>query len=196
MKRFLHLDAFSYAIMSSESEMYTATISHPAPRNALDGPQRGLDGLYHFVRRTLAPLGIVITNFHPPTYPETRDGSVSLVNIKFDFVVEKSTHDRHRTDFRLANDSLSFRQRLSYAEQMIVRMNDFAVAEAEYYGKDKETRGPFKQAVSVRALEVVHTPGISTGEEGEVTRREGFWKMKLVRPRVVRQVSAPAPAFR
>ena len=172
---------------------FTATISHPVPRKVADGG--GIDGLYYFVRRTLAPLGLVIPKFYAPTYPETRDGSVSLVHIKFDFVVEESTHHQHRSDFRLANDELALR--LSYSEKMLARMNQFADAEAAYYAMDKETRGAFKEAVSVRALEVVHTPGASSTEEGEVRKKEGFWKLKLVRPRVapVKPIVS-APAFR
>lgn len=165
---------------------FTATISHPLPRKVADG----IDGLYHFVRRTLAPLGLVITKFYAPTYPETRDGSVSLVHLKFDFVFEDSSHQQHRADFRLANDELAFRKRLSYAEQMLARMNQFADAEAAYYAMDKETRGSFKEAVSVRALEVVHTQGASAGASAEVCKKEGFWKLKLVR------VAVRAPAFR
>ena len=182
---------------------FTATISHPLPRKHADG----IDGLYHFVRRTLAPLGIVITKFYAPTYPETRDGGVNLVHLKFDFMLEDASQVQHCADFRLANDSLSFRKRITYAEQMMARMNEFADAEAAYYAKDKETRGAFKEAVSVRALEVVHTPGASSGassgasataaEEGEVRRKEGYWKMKLIRPRaaavVVRNTT---PLFR
>ena len=77
-------------------------------------------------------------------------------------------------------------------------MNEFADAEAAYHAQNKETRGAFKTEVTIRPLEVVHTPEGAGKEAGEVVP-ERFWKVKLVRPRaitVARRVGSPPVAFR
>jgi hypothetical protein len=174
---------------------FTATISHPMPRSGA----AGLDGFYHFLRTKMAQLGIVITLIHDnPSIQSVGTAGLQLVHVKFDFVLETLDHVDHQRQFRLKNDALEFRTRSTYGARCLARMNEFADAEAAYHALDKETRGPFKTEVSIRPLEVVHTPEGAGKESGEVVP-ERFWKVKLVRPRAittVRQAATPPVNFR
>lgn len=160
---------------------FTATISHPMPRSG----SAGLDGLYHFLRTKMAQLGIVITKIHDnPAIQTVGTAGLQLVHIKFDFVLETIDHTDHQRQFRLKNDALEFRTRSTYGARCLARMNEFADAEAAYHALDKETRGPFNTVVTIRPLEVVHTPEGAGKEQGEMVP-ERFWKVKLVRPRAI-----------
>ena len=176
-------------------DTFTATISHPMPRSG----SAGLDGLYHFVRTKMAQLGLVITRFHDnPSIQTIGTAGLQLVHIKFDFLIETLDHVDHQRQFRLSNDTLEFRTRSTYGARCLSRMNEFADAEAAYHAQNKETRGAFKTEVTIRPLEVVHTPEGAGKEAGEVVP-ERFWKVKLVRPRaitVARRVGSPPVAFR
>jgi hypothetical protein len=132
----------------------------------------------------MAALGIVITHIHEnPSIQTIGTAGLQLVHVKFDFVLETLDHVDHQRQFRLKNDALEFRTRSTYGARCLARMNEFADAEAAYHALDKETRGPFKTEVTIRPLEVVHTPEGVGKEAGEVVP-ERFWKVKLVRPRV------------
>ena len=173
-------------IMSSSN--FIATLAAPEPR---DG---SVEGLNYFVRRTLASLGLVVTNFHTPTYQECDGphGSFRLVHIKFDFELETGQFDTHRREFRLSDDELAVRTRESHASTIMGRLNEYADAEAAYFAIDKESRGNFKTAVTVKPLEIVHTPASDRGPEK-------FWKVKIVRPvrpRTGAQRADSAPMFR
>ena len=174
---------------------FTATVSHPMPRSG----SAGLDGLYHFLRTKMAALGIVITNIHDnPSIQTIGTAGLQLVHIKFDFVLETLDHVDHQRQFRLKNDALEFRTRSTYGARCLARMNEFADAEAAYHAQDKETRGAFKTEVTIRPLEVVHTPEGAGKEAGEVVP-ERFWKVKLVRPRAITtgaRRSLPSVSFR
>jgi len=162
--------------------MFTATISHPMPRSG----SAGIDGLYHFVRTKFAQLGIVIIKFYDnPSIQSVGTAGLQLVHIKFDFIIETPAeiYDDHRRQFRLPNDTLDFRTRCTYGTRCVERLNEFADAEAGYHALDKETRGAFNTVVTIRPLEVVHTPESAGKEAGEVVP-ERFWKVKLVRARV------------
>ena len=149
--------------------MSFATLAAPEPRN-------GLDGFYHFIRRTFAKVGIVIVDFHTPTYQEL--DAFRLVHVKFEFTLEMNdgSHADHQRDFRLSDDTLAFRTRSSYATTVLARLNEYADAEASYFAMDKETRGEFKTVVKAKPLEMVHTPETERS-------KEKFWKVKLVRTR-------------
>jgi hypothetical protein len=155
----------------STMSTFTATLAAPEPRN-------GLDGLNHFIQRTFANLGLVIVHFHTPTYQQL--DAFRLVHIKFDFTLEVNDGScaEHQKNFRLSDDTLAFRTRASYSTTVMARLNEFADAEAAFHAKDKETRGDFKTAVTVKPLEVVHT-------QASARSTEKFWKVKLVRPRAV-----------
>ena len=174
---------------------FTATVSHPMPRSG----SAGLDGLYHFLRTKMAALGIVITHIHDnPSIQTIGTAGLQLVHIKFDFVLETLDHVDHQRQFRLKNDALEFRTRSTYGARCLARMNEFADAEAAYHAQDKETRGAFKTEVTIRPLEVVHTPEGAGKEAGEVVP-ERFWKVKLVRPRAItvkKERSLPSVSFR
>ena len=154
----------------------------------------GLDGLYHFLRTKMAQLGLVITHIHEnPSIQSVGTAGLQLVHVKFDFVLETLDHADHQRQFRLKNDALEFRTRSTYGARCLARMNEFADAEAAYHALDKETRGAFKTEVSIRPLEVVHTPEGVGKEAGEVVP-ERFWKVKLVRTRAITTAKRPAAA--
>jgi len=154
---------------ATSNAMYTATFAAPEPRN-------GLDGLMHFARITFAKLGVVINEFHTPNYQQLE--GFRLVHLKFNFSLETQDHTDHRKEFRLSSDTLELRT--TYATRILERLQEFAAAETAYMAQDKDTRGP----LSVKPLEIVHTPASSRGTEK-------YWKVKLVRaPAVV------APTFR
>jgi hypothetical protein len=163
-------------------DSFIATVSHPMPRSG----SAGLDGLYHFIRTKFAQLGMVITKFYDnPSIQTVGTAGLQLVHIKFEFVLETPAgiYDEHRRQFRLPNDTLDLRTRSTFGTRCLERLNEFADAEAAYHALDKETRGPFNTVVTIRPLEVVHTPESAGKEAGEITP-ERFWKVKLVRPRI------------
>jgi hypothetical protein len=163
------------ASLSVNAPVFVATLAAPEPRN-------GIDGLQHFVRITFAKLGVIIHEFHAPTYQQLEN--FRLVHLKFDFILEtdQPDWDAHRRDFRLSSTTLDIRTRRSYAERILERLQEYSAAETAYFAKDKETRGP----MTAKPLEVVHTPGSERGAEK-------FWKVKMVTRRSVAPV---APAFR
>jgi hypothetical protein len=158
------------------STMFTATLSQPEPRN--------VDGLQHFISRTFAALGLAIDHFQTPTFTALGNEGKRLIHLKFSFVLESqdAPFDNHRRTFRLRNDELSFRTRASYAARLMERLNEFANAEAAYYARDKETRGPPKTGIGVDQVRVFP----NEPEEGEVD--PFYWQVKLLRPR------APPPS--
>jgi hypothetical protein len=157
--------------MASTTATYVATLSAPEPRNSLEG-------FMHFIRITFAKLGVIVKDFHTPNYQQLE--SFRLVHLKFNFILETNDAE-HRREFRLSSDSLDVRTRHSYAQRILERLQEFAVAETAYFAQDKETRGPN----TAKPLEVVHTPASERGPEK-------FWKVKLVQPRTL----SVAPAFR
>ena len=157
---------------------FIATLAAPEPRN-------GLDGFYHFIRLTFAKVGIVIREFHTPSYQQL--DAFRLDHVKFEFTLELNdgSHADHQRDFRVSDDTLAFRTRSSYATSILARLNEYADAEAAYFAMDKETRGEFKTVVTAKPLEMVHT-------QASARSTEKYWKVKMVRPKV----SVVVPMFR
>ena len=81
--------------------MFNATITQPEPRNG------SIDGLMYFVRSTFAKLGVVVNEFHSPSYQQL--DAFRLVHIKFNFLLEDPSHSEHRREFRLSDDTLDLR---------------------------------------------------------------------------------------
>ena len=165
---------------------FTATLSQPEPRN--------IEGLQHFISRTFAALGIVIDEFHTPSFTPLGTEGKRLIHLKFNFLLESNdtTFETHRRTFRLSRDDLLLRTRLSHAERIMFRLNEFADAEAAYYARDKETRGPPKTGIGVDQLRIFP----NEPEEGETD--PFFWQVKLLRPRAPRPVVSEVriPSFR
>lgn len=174
---------FITIIMSST---FTATLSQPEPRN--------IEGLQHFIARTFAALGIVIDVFHSPSFTPLGTDGKRLIHLKFNFSLESSSSDldNHRRTFRLSRDDLHLRTRFSHSERIMARLNEFADAEAAYYARDKETRGPPKTGIGVDQLRIFP----NEPEEGETN--PFFWQVKLLRPRAPRPVVSEVriPSFR
>lgn len=155
--------------------MFTATLSQPEPRN--------IDGLQHFIAKTFAALGIVLHDFHTPSFTPLGTEGKRLIHLKFTFLLESHDpqFDNHRRSFRLPHDELNMRTRLAHAQRILERLNEFADAEASYYARDKETRGPPKTGIGVDQLRIFP----NEPEDGETN--PFFWQVKLLRP-VLRSV--------